>query len=283
MPAPGRKAMGEEYIPISKMAAMHHLSRQTLIYYDHCGLFRPAYTNENGYRFYSLYQIPFLREICLMKEIGFSLDEIRESFENRNPSSTSKLLENKLKKVKTELSELEQKQMFLEHRLEIYDHLSTKIKDIKMPYIKWLPQRQVIFVPFERDHVEINQLHLTLMKAWDILSKHKMIPSRGFGALLRYDSIRQGNPLKNAGSIINLPYPYGEPIENLHTIPEGEYATLYKYGMPYDTEPLYEFLDWIEQQHFKVSGDIIDLCLLDTTFYDSGHNVDFCCLQVPIE
>ncbi len=276
--------MDKSYIPISKMAAMHNLSRQTLIYYDHCGLFKPAYINENGYRFYSLYQIPFLREICLMKEIGFSLEEIKESFENRNASSTCALLEKKLKNIKSEIYELEQKRMFLQHRIEIYDHLSTKIKNLNMPHIEWLPKRKVIFVPFEEDRIEINHLHLTLMKAWNILSTHKIIPSKGFGAMLRYDSIHQNNPLKNGGSIINLPYAeYDSQIENLYTIPEGEYAILYKYGMPYDTEPLYKFINWIEEHNLKITGDIIDLCLLDTTFYDAGHNVDFCCLQIPIE
>ena len=96
--------MDENYIPISKMAAMHHLSRQTLIYYDHCGLFKPVYTNESGYRFYSLYQIPFLREICLMKEIGFSLKEIKESFEKRNADLTCDFMKQKLKSTRQRCS-----------------------------------------------------------------------------------------------------------------------------------------------------------------------------------
>ncbi|MTI58635.1 MAG: MerR family transcriptional regulator [Firmicutes bacterium] len=279
--------MDENHILISQMAEMHNLSRQTLIYYDRCGLFKPAYRDENGYRYYSLYQIPFLREICLMKEMGFSLKEIKESFEDRDADLVCALMESRLKKIKAEIFELEQKKKFLQDRIKIYDHFDTKIKDLNMPHIRWLPERQVIFVPFEEDHIEKiekNQLHLTLMKAWNILLKHKMVPSRGFGALLRYDSICQNTPLRNAGSIINLPFAeYGEQIENLYTIPEGEYAILYKYGMPYDTEPLCKFLDWIEEHHFKITGDIVDLCLLDTTFYNSEHHVDFCCLQAPIE
>ncbi|ADL68242.1 transcriptional regulator, MerR family [Thermoanaerobacterium thermosaccharolyticum DSM 571] len=276
--------MDKKYIPISKMAAMHNLSRQTLIYYDKCGLFKPAYTNEKGYRFYRLSQIPILREICLMKNIGFSLEEIKESFENRNPVSIYALLKSKLKKLESEIFELEQKRTYIQHRLEIYDHLSVKIKNINLPHVEWLPERQVIFVPFEKDHMEKNQLHLTLMKAWDILSKHKMIPSKGFGALLRYESICQNNPLKNAGSIIILPYDKcNYHIKNLITIPEGEYVIMYKYGMPYDMEPVYKLMRWIDEHHFNVVGDIVDLCLMDTTFYNTEHNTDFCCLQVPIK
>lgn len=276
--------MDKNYISISKMASMHNISRQTLIHYDHIDLFKPTYTNKNGYRYYSIYQIPFLREICLMKNLGFSLEEIKEHFENRNTSSAYVLMENKLEKVKEEIRGLEQKRTYIEQRLQGFEHLSTKIKNINSPYIEWKTERQAIFVPFEKEHMEKSQLHLTLMKAWDVLAKHEMYPSKGFGTLISYESICEGTPLKNAGSIINLPHAKLEnDIENLYTIPEGEYAVMYKYGMPYDMEPLNKLLNWIEEHNFKVVGDIVDLCLLDTTFYDTKHNADFCCLQVPIK
>lgn len=276
--------MDENYISISKMAAMHNISRQTLIHYDHINLFNPAYTTENGYRFYSVYQIPFLREICLMKNFGFSLEEIKEHMENRNESSVCTLLGNQLNKIEEKIIELGRKRTYIKQRLQIYERLSTKYKNINLPHIEWIPKRQVIFVPFEKDQLEISQLHLTLMKAWNILAKHELLPSKGFGALLRYESICRDMPLKDAGGIINLPYTEGEnQIENLYTIPEGEYVVMYKDGMPYDMGPVYKLLSWIEEHNFKVAGDIVDLCLLDKAFYGSERNVDFCCLQVPIK
>ena len=42
-----------EYLTVSQMAKLHHISRQTLIYYDHIGLFRPQITDDKGYRYYS--------------------------------------------------------------------------------------------------------------------------------------------------------------------------------------------------------------------------------------
>ena len=58
---------------ISEMAAMFGLTRQTLIYYDRIGLFAPAHVNEEGYRLYEPTQIPFLRLICLMRDLGLEL------------------------------------------------------------------------------------------------------------------------------------------------------------------------------------------------------------------
>ena len=48
-------------LSISKMAKIHNISRQTLIYYDQMDIFKPAYIDEKGYRFNREVQIPFLR------------------------------------------------------------------------------------------------------------------------------------------------------------------------------------------------------------------------------
>ena len=63
---------------IGELSKLQNISRQTLIFYDKIGLFCPAYVNpENGYRYYSAAQLDFLDTICIMKRIGFSLDEIK--------------------------------------------------------------------------------------------------------------------------------------------------------------------------------------------------------------
>ena len=41
-----------------ELARLHGVSKQTLIFYDKIGLFRPAYVDpDNGYRYYSASQI----------------------------------------------------------------------------------------------------------------------------------------------------------------------------------------------------------------------------------
>ena len=70
-----------DLIKISEMAALHGVSRQTLILYDKNGLLKPVKVAENGYRYYSVEQIPRLRQICLLKEVGVPLAEIRAHLE----------------------------------------------------------------------------------------------------------------------------------------------------------------------------------------------------------
>lgn len=68
----------KDLFSIGELSKHQNISRQTLIFYDKIGLFHPAYVDpENGYRYYSSKQLDDLDTICIMKKIGFSLDEIK--------------------------------------------------------------------------------------------------------------------------------------------------------------------------------------------------------------
>ena len=49
--------MKETYLRTAAFAALAGVNKKTLHYYDEIGLFRPAYVNEKGYRFYSPFQL----------------------------------------------------------------------------------------------------------------------------------------------------------------------------------------------------------------------------------
>ncbi len=62
--------------PFSRLA---RVTLKTLRFYDAAGLFRPAWTDpRSGYRFYSTAQLPLLRRIRLLRELGCSLAEIQQ-------------------------------------------------------------------------------------------------------------------------------------------------------------------------------------------------------------
>jgi hypothetical protein len=58
---------------------------------------------------------------------------------------------------------------------------------------------------------------------------------------------------------------------------------MYKYGMPYEVSHIERLMQWIEANGYRLCGDIVDLCLLDTTFYGDDQKVDLCVLQAPVE
>ncbi len=269
------------YLSISKMAEIHNISRQTLIFYDKIGLFCPIKTDEKGYRYYSPYQIPFLREICFLKNAGIKLEVIRDHIRNRNTNTAISLLESHREQMDKEIEQLIEARNVIEKRIQVYKSINSYRGDLYKPYIDTYPERQVVFIPYN-EKVEKRTLHLTLMKAWSVLIEQNCPLSEGFGTILKKDSIETEDPL--AGSGVYAVVPAGHPkIKTSIAIPAGEYACMYKYGMPYDLKFLNDLLQWIKDNNYRVIGDIVDACLLDTTFYTNESSVDLCHLQIPVE
>lgn len=276
-------------ISISKMAGIHNISRQTLIFYDKIGLFRPQAVDENGYRYYTYEQIPFLREICFLKSIGLKLEDIKDHIENRSDDSAIELLQRHSDEVDKEIARLSKIKRNIHSRISVYENAHFE-SHIYQPVVKHLPERRVLFrswgVP-EPNDTDRKILHTTLMTLWREADSKGLLPSAGWGALINFSDLSTSTPLGNAGSYINLvseDCDAAEGLESLTVFPEGEYACMYKYGMPYELDHIFNLMDWIEENGYEVCGEhILDDCFLDTTFYDNAmRQFDFCQLQIPV-
>ncbi|ADL05209.1 MerR family transcriptional regulator [Lacrimispora saccharolytica] len=62
---------------INKLAKLAGISTRTLRYYDELGLLSPARVSSNGYRIYGQKEIDRLQQILFYRELGVSLEEIR--------------------------------------------------------------------------------------------------------------------------------------------------------------------------------------------------------------
>ena len=63
---------------IGEFSKINRITPKTLRHYDRIGLIAPAATDEwTGYRYYSADQLPAIRQILALKDLGFSLEEIR--------------------------------------------------------------------------------------------------------------------------------------------------------------------------------------------------------------
>jgi DNA-binding transcriptional MerR regulator len=69
---------------IKQLADMSGVSVRTLHYYDEIGLLNPKDYGENGYREYGDAEALRLQQILFFRELGFSLDKIKEIMEKPN-------------------------------------------------------------------------------------------------------------------------------------------------------------------------------------------------------
>lgn len=80
-------------LSVKEIAELSGVSVRTLHYYDSINLLKPTHVTPNGYRQYSSADIEKLQKIILLKEVGFTLTEIKKVMKNRNKDTQRFILE----------------------------------------------------------------------------------------------------------------------------------------------------------------------------------------------
>ncbi|GAE88277.1 transcriptional activator tipA [Acetivibrio straminisolvens JCM 21531] len=63
---------------VQKLASLAGVSARTLRYYDELGILKPARINSSGYRIYGQKEVDTLQQILFYRELGVSLDCIKD-------------------------------------------------------------------------------------------------------------------------------------------------------------------------------------------------------------
>ena len=111
--------MSERYT-IGEVAKKLQVSTRTLRFYEEKDLVRPAYTEENGYRFYEKDQIRQLELILFLKELGFSLKQIKMLIQDEHGNqSVELLLKEQYQENQQKIEEISKKQAQIKHLQKI--------------------------------------------------------------------------------------------------------------------------------------------------------------------
>ncbi len=111
--------MSERYT-IGEAAKKLQVSTRTLRFYEEKDLVRPAYTEENGYRLYEKDQIRQLELILFLKELGFSLKQIKMLIQDEHGSqSLELLLKEQYQENQRKIEEVSKKQAQIKHLQKI--------------------------------------------------------------------------------------------------------------------------------------------------------------------
>ena len=86
---------------IGEFSKLAKTSIRTLRYYDEADLFKPSFVEDNGYRYYSMEDFNKLVRILEFRELGFSINEIKEIF---NGSDIKNALLNRSREIENEIS-----------------------------------------------------------------------------------------------------------------------------------------------------------------------------------
>ncbi|WP_152658214.1 MerR family transcriptional regulator [Oceanobacillus sp. CFH 90083] len=111
---------------IGEVAKEMNITVRTLRYYDEINLLKSSYTAESGYRFYSNENIITLQRIIALKELGFSLNEIKTILDQKNWENVFEEQLALIAKEKERLRDLEKTMRMSYHLSQIEQELSWR-------------------------------------------------------------------------------------------------------------------------------------------------------------
>ena len=249
-------------------------NKRTLIHYDEIGLFKPAYTDDRGYRYYSESQFDVFFTINCLSKLGMPLREIGAFLNHRNPQALKKLLLEQREEVLKEEERIRKTRQVIETKLalvSLQEKLESNQAGSSTEHIfqEYTPEEYMILSdPLNtNDHEAI--IH-TLCSHIGYCNKNNLNAGHPYGAMLDVSELRQGHLDTYAyffTKVIDRPedFPF-------HIKPAGTYAVAYLKGDYYDSEETYRKLfQWIDENGFRTGQYSYKEAIIDELAADSSE------------
>lgn len=265
---------------IGEMAKMHNIAESTLRYYDEKGIFHPSTVDpQTNYRYYTIDQFSLLDTIKFLRQLNIPLKEIKKYIDERNPAYALNLLEKQQEMMLKKQREIEYALAKMEHRIHLIKE-ATKAKAEQM-VIKEIPQRKITAIavaPNTTDDMFEYYIH-SLQK--NMRQMDDSLFSGDIGVTVAKKGLMQNEFQAYSSVFILLDYmPF--QVQSSDEIKEGLYACSYHHGPYEETGATYkELLAYIDQEGYEVSGDAIEIGLIDWSVTENPEE-QVTEIQIPV-
>ncbi|WP_042274541.1 MerR family transcriptional regulator [[Clostridium] dakarense] len=238
--------------PIGIFSKINKVTTKTLRYYEDIGLLKPEYVDESTkYRYYTTEQLPKLHKIITLKQMGLSLNEIKEAIDN--PEKVEEIIKSKeievLNAIKKEEYKLLKLRSYLSN-LKGEDNMKNII--IKsLPEVKVASMRKVI-----KSHDELFHLCPNIMaKEMERLGCVCASPSYCFNIYHDGEYKETNIDVEICESIVSLKE--DSEILAFKIINEVEKAVCILHKGPYSSlgESYSYAFKWIKENKYKLIGN----------------------------
>lgn len=263
----------KNFFSIGELAKYQKISKQTLIFYDKIGLFRPAYVDpDNGYRYYSATQLDFLDTILIMKKIGFSLKEIQSHMRNYTIDSSLALLKKQLVRIEDEINELTLIRSRLMQRCEQMENAQKlQIKKGEV-YVEYINGPYILYENVSAPYTA-KEISIATKKCFaDSFQKHLPIFFE-CGVIVPLERIKQGRFTE--ASVAFLLTEYTESVNNIKQLSSGTCVSTYHFGDYSSMEQSYKkILEYCERNSLDIISDSYEFCINDyISSYDENEYI----------
>jgi DNA-binding transcriptional MerR regulator len=269
---------------IGDFSKLTHVSVKALHHYDALGLFQPMQVDEwTGYRYYSFEQLPRLNRILALKDLGFSLEQIRHVLDEAVGAEEIAGM------LRLRQAELEQQVEDSRERLKRVEmRLSLIQKEGKMPSHEIVLKSVVpIWVVSARELVpspeQMRERCIALMQKIDEAVKNRKLPSTGTNLAIYHSNSEAGIDVEMAYFLEGDNPPQGEGVSKLPAIEMASVVYRGSYDDFAAVGALHVALgQWIEANGYTVVGASREIYLQPPSNLGNGL-VGVMELQYPVE
>ena len=257
---------------IGELSKYQNISKQTLIFYDKIGLFRPAYVDpNNGYRYYSSKQIDYLDTILIMKKFGFSLTEIREHMQHYNIDSSLITLRKQVTAIDRQIEELHLIRSRLLHRCTQMENAKIYKEKENAVIIEKIDAQYILFHEVEQPY-SLREISIATKKCFAGSFQKGLPIFFQCGVVVPFQRIIEGRFTE--AEFAFLPIEKTNQVNNIKRLPAGECVSIYHVGDYLSIGRSYQkILDYCKSHSIQIVSDSYEFCINDyiTTFDENEY------------
>lgn len=262
----------KNYFSIGELSKMQNVSRQTLIFYDKIGLFCPAYTDpNNGYRYYSAGQLNTLDTICILKKIGFSLDEIKAHIKSYTAEDSILALRKQFTAINQQIRELEMIKSRVEHRCTQLEQAVTLNDHGERVFMEQMQPKNILLQQVKPPY-SLEQDSIATKECFARAFREQLPVYFQSGAIIPYRNILEKR--YSEASYVFLPIEQTCTVEGVTALPKGQCVCTYHQGDYRTTGKAYErLLAYCQGNGLQICSDAYEFAINDylSTGYESEY------------
>lgn len=272
----------EKFLTTGEFADLCDVPKHVLFYYDEIDLFKPAFCDEKGYRYYSYFQYDTFMMINTLKTLKMSLDDIKIYMEKRNPDIFMNLLDEKKKEIDKTIKHLKKLKKHIEIQKFVaengMEYMECEKNNI---FFEELEEVNLLLSGNSNDAVNTNFSEFVIEYA-KFLKTNKLSAHQKIGTMFRIDIFTSTN--FDPGSEFTYLYTYTNKKKgnNIYTRKKGKYLVGIHVG-PYEKldDTYKKLLDYAKENNIILGRFAFEEYLLtDLIVSDPNQYVTKIILQI---
>ncbi|MDD3337603.1 MAG: MerR family transcriptional regulator [Lachnospiraceae bacterium] len=237
-------------LTIKEFAMLHNVNTRTLHYYDEVNVFSPTETGANDYRYYSYLQSPEFEMILAFRELGMSINEIKQYQSNRSNGTFSLLLKSKQSEVDDKIRQLKQiKAVLKEKEDQLNLANSERLHEIEIVSLK---DEYLILTKMYEDYHQKDAYNM-IQQIEQQSGETKRLFNTSYGSMLSEKNIMMGNFEDYEYLFAKIKNPKFK--KKLFLKPKGDYIRTYCKGDWGNIPKTYhKILDFAKEHNLRLAG-----------------------------